>query len=341
MHLYRTFRSAVAVMSAAAIILSFTSCTPATDNVPDATHSPTPVLYGPDEVLTATHSGNLLYNSFLASDGRYIFFRSIDGKALVRSNHDGSEPLVLTSKVPSCINAVNGQLFFIEGAESGPIYKIDIDGKGETMISDDIARSVIALQNELYYISVADDKVYRIQHDGSKRTVIFPGRASRIMLEGTTLYVQPAAPDITIYGIPDLLRTDASPEIPLAIEDMHADDIGFYASSVNINDGLLYFSDDLYSQIFYQNSKGKTKMLLKASVNQPFIINAGYLYFVKISDNSRIYRLSLSNPSDVQMVVNDSVGRFVIIGNSIYYNRPNGYDLYRASVGGGQSQKIT
>lgn len=339
MQSHRIYRFPIAIIISATVIMMLSSCTADTGNIPDTT--PTSVLFDSDDHNTATHSGNLLYDSFLVSDGRYIFFQSEESKSLVRSNFDGSDALTLTAKTPAFINYINNQVFFISGTDSGPIYKIDIDGKGETMISDDTAKSVIALKSVLYYISALDEQVYRILHDGSKKTLIYPGKASGIMFSGSTLYIQPAAPDKMIYSITEPQLSAAVPDHPIGFKDLHSEAIGFYPSSVNIERNTLYYSDELFSRIFYLSAKGQTKVLRSITINQPFIASSGYLYFVNFSDNNRLYRLPLDNPGKMQMVVNDSVNKFVIIGNSIYYKRTGGFDIYRTSVGGGQSQKIT
>ncbi len=339
MRSYRFLTSAAAAMLSAGILLSLSSCVPDTGDTPAT--SPTPVLFALDDATTAIHSGNLLYGSFLTSDGKYIYFRSKDGKSLVRSNYDGSEPITLTSRVPFCINTANNQVFFIEGTESGPIYKIDNDGKGETMITDDVASSVIVTKSVLYYIRSADSQVYRLLHDGSQKTVVFPGKAARIMFIGNTLYIQPAAPDTGIYGISEAMLLAASPENPLVIKDLQVDKVGIYPTSLNIDGGLLYFTDEIFSRIFYMNSKNRLKEFYKNAVGRPFIINSGFLYYTDIDDSNRLYRMRLSNPADVRMVVNDGVDQFVILGNSIYYKRIDGNDIFRTSVGGGQSQKVT
>ncbi|MHB1453615.1 MAG: DUF5050 domain-containing protein [Saccharofermentanales bacterium] len=339
MQSYRMIRFLTAVIFSAAIMAVLGSCTPDTGNVPDTT--PTSVLFDPAATDTAIPSGNMLYGSFLASDGKYIFFQSKEGKSLVRSNFDGSELMTLTARTPSFINCVNSQLFFIAGTDSGPIYKIDIDGKGETMISDEIARSIIASESDLYYISALDDQVYRMLHDGSRKTLIFPAKASGIMFSETTLYIQPVAPDRKIYRIPLAQLAAAAPDHPIVLKDIQSESISFYPSSVNVENDVLWFSDELFTRTFFLNVKGQTKSLNNDKVNQPFIISSGFLYFVKTSDNNRLYRFDLDNSDNAQMVVNDVVDKFVIIGNSIYYKRTTGSDVYRTSIGGGQSQKIT
>lgn len=336
---HRIYGFPIAIILSATMMIMLASCTADTADTPDTT--PTSVLFDPDDDNTAIHSGNLLYDSFLTSDGRYIFFQSEESKSLVRSNFDGSESLTLTAKTPSFLNSINNQVFFISGTDSGPIYKIDIDGKGETMISDDTAKSIIVLKSVLYYISALDEQVYRILHDGSKKTLIYPGKSSEIMYFGNTLYIQPAAPDEMVYSIAEPQLSAATPDHPIGFKDFHPEAIDFYPSSVNIERNTLYFSDELFSGVFYLNAKGQTKALRSITVNQPFIVSSRYLYFVNSIDKNRLYRLSLDNPGKTQMVVNDSISKFVIIGNSIYYKRTVGFDIYRTSVGGGQSQKIT
>ena len=335
----KRIRQAFATVLSTMIMLAGTACS--NGSITPADVPPTPVLFLQEDARVAPLAGNMGYASFLTSDGESVYYVSKDGQSLVRSHFDGTDATILTSKVPSYLNRVGPQIFFIAGAESGPVYKIDTDGKGETMISDIPAKSLLVLDEKAFFIDVQDRLVYRILHDGSKKTVVFPAPASSIAYCKDTLYIQPEAPSTGIYSIPESMLASIGPGDSVDIEDLPYTDFGTRPTSLNIGDNLLYYSDSSFSAIFTRNEKGRVREIVDGNIQQPFIIEYDGLYFVDPSDSNRLYRLSLTEPDQRTLVVNDRVDRFVVIGNSIYYKRIGSFDIFRTSTGGGQSQKIT
>ncbi len=339
MYKYRSIRftavSALAVLAFSLLV----SCHGSSDASPDA--SPTPVLFGPTDDLSSLLGGNLLYGSFLTSDGKSVFYQSKDGTCIVSSLFDGSGAATLTARVTSCIEYEGGQLFFIAGTGAGPIYKIDIDGQGETIVTDDPASSFLVLKSCLYYISAGDGQVYRILHDGSEKTLIFPGTAASILHSRETLAVLPASPEMKLYTITDDQLSFSSPDNPLQLEDFTSISTPVYPYSLNFSGDTLYYTDELFSRIYSAGTDGHSRLLFKREIGQPFIVSGGYLYYIDSKDSGRLYRTALESPSVTHLVVNDSVNDFVVVGNSIYYKRISGFDIFRTQVDGGQSRKIT
>lgn len=348
-----------------------TSCLKAPEKT--LTNIPAKPLYNKFDINeTSLQSGNLYYNGFLTTDGTWIYFQSDDGTSLMKSSYSGDYPRLVSRHFPSFINVVGKTVFFIEGTNSGKIYKVDTDGKGETLVSDANAKYLIATQLYIFYIDTKDGYVYRTLHDGSKKTLLFNKVTAQIQSVDDVLYIFPANESTGIYKISmeavKSFTTVALSPSPVSKSTTAASvsgassaasvpgtsgtantsillvDIGLSPDeyeSVNIQDNHCFYIDKTNNQTISVFDNKRHEDFLKTSLQSPFIISDGYIYFINQGDESRLYRVSSVKPSDKEMIINDRVNQFVVCGNSIYYRRENNLEIYRTPVDGGISYKIT
>lgn len=302
--------------------------------------TPTPVLFNATDNNLALNSGNLNYGPLVVSDGKNIYFHSKDDQSLMSSLYDGSEKKVISEKIPGCISIGNNKLFFISGGVTGPIYKVDADGGGETMITDDVARLLIATSTEVFYISTKDNLAYKIAHDGSNKTLIFPEEVSNLLLSDKKLFFITLKTPTKIH----CLTKEALSTISSA-EDASSTKASCFSTKyeilfADVRPDEVFFTDISQSGIFRMKKEEKPKLFLKKEIKSPFIINSDFLYYIDNNDSNRLYRINTYSDDSPKLVVNDIVCKFAIIGNSVYYSRPTGFTLYRVPVTGGESQKI-
>lgn len=342
---------------------------------------------------TSLQNGNLYFNSFLTSDGSYIYFQSADGKSLMKSDFNGENPVVLCNQFPSYLNVIDNMLYFIEGSKSGKVYKIDINGQGQTMVIDSNVESLIVTDDYMFFIDTKDGYPYYSLHDGSEIKLLLNKVTTKIQLVNDILYFQLAEENNGVYtfpienlesistptpamglisdvdapsasdssaapvtsdsladsseavseetAVPTVTPDDTNAMTPNGIlfKETRSTDIVF--SSTNIkNDRFFYIDHSNNSYIMVSENKDED-LFLKKSCTAPFIVSDEYLYYINSDDESRIYRVSLKDSSDNKMVVNDRVAEFVVCGNSIYYRRESNLEIFRASISGGLSEKIT
>ncbi len=336
---YRILRSVLTVIILSVFLTLSSSCEKNTTDVSDL--SPTPAVFENPDQNEALYSGNLLYGQTLASDGKYLFFISKDGSQLLKTPFGGGQINVLSEKAPSGISYMNKYLFFISGGSGGPIYKVDTDGNGETMITDRTASQIVASPMNIYFISANNGLLYSIEHDGSNLTLIYPEKVLRIMRYSENLYLIPAdAPDTVLIMNKARITSVISGDDPSG-SPLPAYDLGMLALSVNVTRDKVYFTDPEYNGIYTVAFGGKPQRISLLKLDSPFILDSSYIYFVDPQNERRLYRFHSDRPDTIELVVNDAVKGFAVIGNSIFYYRESGSSVYRVSVGGGISEKVS
>lgn len=301
--------------------------------------SPTPMIFEDKEQHEAIYSGNLLYGQTIVSNGTDVFYVSRDGQNLMKYSFGTDSVSVLSVKSPLSLSCSSDMVFFISGSTEGPIYKVDIDGQGETMITDSIAVQIIATETDVFYLDPRDDSVYRVAHDGSDKRKLFADKATRIMLVNEKLYIVPdESPDKVYYLTKGQIETIVSGST-LPASSLGHYDFGTQALYVNVANDKVYFTDNEYSSIYEFSPQGKVRIILKQNLDAPFIYDNGYIYYIDAYDERRLYKLNTLSGT-IDQVVNDTISRFAVIGHSIFYSREEKSAIYRASIGGGNSQKI-
>lgn len=331
------FKKSISVLAVFSLLFN-SACAPAPTG--NQSLSPTDPLYQKFDITTTSiHNGNMNYTNFLSTDGSMIYFQSDDGTALVKSKYDGSGLVKLSGRFPSFINIVDTTVFFIEGTTTGKIYKVKTDGTGESLVVDTNAKSLIATPAYLYFIDTKDGFVYRTLHDGSGKIVIFSQISSQLRLVENTLYVQVSAASTGLYTLSVKETGDAVPTITPVQKNLTKFNQEFH--SLNISGSEFYFIDSLNHSYITLSKNGNPKVFLNAAQTSPFILSDQYIYYINTEDESRLYRVPVSNSSKQEMIINDRVSQFVVCGNSIYYRRESNLEIYRTPIVGGQSVKIT
>jgi hypothetical protein len=335
-------RLALSLFSLVIFAITAASCDRKAEVVNNLYPTP-PICKDPQTELVTLLSGNLLYNSFLTTDGSSIFYQSKNQNELVKSDYDGGNPKVLSTKSPLFISVVNDVVFFLENESQGNIYKVDKEGKGESLVLDVTAAALISTPEYLFYIDTNDGFVYRILHDGSKKTLILDKPSSQILLYKSNLYIVVEDDNSGFYIFPsnEINRDDYKKDTTLKNVTFNKIQTMFYG--VNFSDNGVFYTKIVNEKnvIAIQKDKKRPRDILKKSVMMPFITSGKYLYYIDSNDNSRLYRMNTDEPSSTELVADDSVFSFVVCGNSIYYRRENSFDIFRVSIAGGVSSQIT
>jgi len=329
-----------------AILIILPSCSDITEN-PIESSSPDPLFNHTDLNKLSIYSGNMHFGGFLTSDSSYIYFHSKDNTGLIRADYNGENQIVLSNKLPGYITTVGDMVYFTDGISGGNIYKVNIEGKGESIASSVNSVYVISQFDFIYYIDFDNKHSYKVNHDGSNVTEIIEYSTDEIIIFDQYIYFlvndMSVSEKSLIFKIKlEYIRNLKEPvSYPLAdiSDDIKVYEINSKVRNINVSENYIFY---LQNETIYKINKEDQKIFnTKIKTSSPFIVSDGNIYYINKNDNFRIFRSDIEKFTDKKMVVNDMVEEFVICGNSIYYRRSRNNEIYRASVQGGISSKIT
>lgn len=317
------------------IILNSVSCS---KEIPkDITPTPKNPLYDSFDIKTTSlQCGNLYYKNFLTTDGSLLYFQADDGKTLMKSDYNGNNSKVISNRFPSFINVVENMVYFIEGGTSGKIYKIDTEGKGETMVLDLNAKSLIATPEYLFFINTKDGFVYFSLHDGSKKTLLLDKITSQIQLSNEKLYIQIAdeAKGVFIISLDNLSKLNNS------LLDTTGSSESSVSSSAMIDNSTANTSETATSGIIATPTVSAEKPIVEIQLtvltesNSQFkSINIENNKFFFIDPKNNSYIVTSENKKHKTFLKKSIVSPFIISGQFIYYINPDDESrLYRVST---------
>ncbi len=294
-----------------------------------------PLFDQSSNTAVSINSGNLYYNGFLSSDGKSVYFQSDDGKSLVKSDYNGENAMIISKRFPSFINVVDDTVYYIEGLNSGKVYKVGSDGKGETLVIDSNVRSLIVTTKYIIFIDTKDDLAYYSLHDGSKKTLLYKKVFAQLVLSKELLFLVPSGYTDGLY------KTDISSNFIKPVEYVKITNNPIDLNSLNYEKNKFYFIDLTNNSQIASSENLRVRGFVKKSLSNPFIVSGDFAYYIDTADESRLYRVHLYKSDIEKIVVNDRVNEFVVCGNSVYYRRKNNLEVYRTSIDGGISFKIT
>jgi hypothetical protein len=299
-----------------------------------------------DVSITSIQSGNLLFGNFLTSDGTYIYYHSKDRSKLIRSDYDGQNKVVLSSKTPLFISVVDDTVFFLDDKMNGSIFKVSINGDGESLVLQTHAKSLVTTHQYIFYIGAEDGYVYRILHDGSERAVILERDTTQLTFYENRLYMQVLADSEN--QLPGGIYSSTIQNIELAVAS--GDKIDVHLDFFQTNSDIVYlnvFNDELYffesekERILSLISENRKKILTEVAMARPFIISDHKLFYINKEDQNRLYRIDFYVNTKGYPIINDKVHDFVVCGNTIYYKRENSAVIYMVPIVGGVSAKVS
>ena len=119
-------------------------------------------------------------------------------------------------------------------------------------------------------------------------------------------------------------------------------------SSLNVSGDWLYYADPDRNFLLFSWSMSEKQeyAISEFSIEKPFIVSSGYLYFISPDDQNRLFRQQQSgrqmmNQRNLELIVDDAVESFVVIGDYVYYQRPDSRRIYRVGFAGGKPLRIT
>lgn len=284
--------------------------------------------------LAAEQGGNLHYqNMVLAVAGQIVF--NAENKLLSIANEDGSNSRALVKQAGGNLARLDDQLFFTVNGQAGALSKVNLDGTNKVRIGSKSIKYLICSGQMLYAIETDQASVIAQRPDGTGRSVLTGQKAAALALADGKLY---------ITGLDDGAGVQA---FDLASGEQHQV-LAKRVSSLNISGEWLYYADpDLDFQLFsWSMSEKQEYAISEFSIEKPFITSNGYLYFISPDQQNRLFRQKqtgkqMLNQRDFELIIDDAVESFVVIGDYIYYQRPDSRRIYRVGSAGGKPLRIT
>ena len=314
----------------AAMICPLTSCGQTASSGTDDRNDFTPSLSS----QAAARGGNLHYQNLVLAVNDQIVFNSISGVLTVASP-DGGASSALAETGGSSPAFDGSQLFYISGTGGGELSKIGLDGTNQVRIGQTMLKYLISHENRLFAIESDNGLPISLKPDGTGRQLLRDIQAVALCLADNRLYI-----------------SGASDESGLVMIDLETEEkevlLNKQVSSLNVSGEWLYFADPAgnFKLNAWSVSSRSGSVISEFSIDKPFIVSAGYLYFIDTASQGRLFRLPVSGgsmldrPSAV-MVIDDAVSSFAVTGDYIYYQRPDSKRIYRVDAVGSQPLRIT
>lgn len=223
----------------------------------------------------------------------------------------------------------DGMIYFSNANDKGSLYRTDANLVNFEKLHEDKAVFINVDENYIYYVRANNTRannsrnalmynntgMYRINQNGSGLKAISYNPGAYLSLKGNHIYYQK-------YDVDNGLLLYQN-TIDLSKEKLLLKDSVIPTAVMN---GKLYFAG--YSNNHNLNaidlSSYNAKMILEGSFLYPIFHN-GYLYYINIEDNYKIYR-SNTDGSDPELLVDDRCSTYNITnsGKYLYYQIDNG-----------------
>jgi len=213
-----------------------------------------------------------------------------------------------------------GRIYFSNDQDGGALYVMNSDLSNARKLRNDKAVFINVDDNYIYYIKANDSResdagqmmfyntgVYRIKKNGSELMAFTSKPSSYLTLKGNNVYFQryDLGTGLSLYRY----QIDGSLERKLVKEAV---------IPVHIADNELYFTASSEGQ-------GINKINLKSFITYPAydgsyscpIFRDGYIYFIDISDDNKIYRMNM-DCTDKLLLVDGRCSSYNITNSGIY-----------------------
>lgn len=209
-----------------------------------------------DNTSNISFNGNISNDGYAATDGNYIYYSPSNSIGLWRMNMDGSGNTMLTYDTPRYINVYNGYVYYCCLNDNNYIYRICADGTGRSMIVNNAA-SYLNVKNGFIYFSNDSygGTLYKINIDGSGKLKINDDKSKFINVVDNNIYYS------------------------------------------NISDG---------GHIYSMRTDGTTRKKLNNDYSTYLIVYNGYIYYINQYGDNDIYKLKLDMTNKLKLNVINS-----------------------------------
>ena len=280
------------------------------------------------------NNGNLHYQNLVFQVSDQIYF-CIGNSQIGKSMPDGSMKQVLVDSAGSSFTSDGNWLFYSEGTQAGNLCKVGLDGDNQVRIGSTPLKYLLCADNRLYAIEADNGLPVSFKTDGTNRVLLADCQAVALNLADGVLYISGSE---QANGLLACNLASGSQECLIDRQ----------ISSLNVCGEWLYFADpqDQFHVYAWSLNQKTGWQISQLNLEKPFIVSGGFLYYIQQTEQNRLYRLPVNGRQNLdqlnpELIVDDAVESFVLLGSRIYYQRPDSSRIYQVSAEGGAVQRIS
>ncbi|MCM1468291.1 MAG: DUF5050 domain-containing protein [Alistipes sp.] len=208
--------------------------------------------------------------------GDYIYYQA---GGIFRASVKSGEVETLVGDTCRNVVVTENTIFYLKAdGDSTKVHRMDLDGSGGTVLSDDIAGGLNVGRDKIYYINGSDSgRIYSMNFDGSDNGVFLDDKnVQELLVEAGMVYF--------VSGGGHIYRTDESGgEAQQVGEDE--------CSNININNGRLFYYNVTDNALCCAGLDGSDEMVLYSGELNAVNVISDWVYFFN-TDDYQYYRIS-------------------------------------------------
>ena len=207
------------------------------------------------------------------------------------------------------------------------LHKIREDGTGETEVLKQSAESLQVADGWIYFIESRDYHICRVKTDGTAFEEIGQDFATNLNQDDGWLYYQNVDAEHSVYRI----RTDGTNQQPVTPESCY---------SYSVADGIVYYSNrNEYGYLYRIQGDGTGQRKLNEYSSASMVIANGWIYYAQ---GWQGYPAKIKTDGSGEVLLNkDSADDLAVSGEGLYYaHTEKGRRLFRIKTDGSGRQSL-
>lgn len=284
--------------------------------------------------------GNILNQGIATSQGEWIYYfiqnggeSSPYGGYIHKEKLDGSERQKINIEgidKASDINVI-GKYIYFTNAKDSKLYKVKLDGKDLTKLSDDNIHSPIVVGEWIYYVNKSDNyRIYKMKVDGSNVKNINNEQTIRFNIVNNYLYY--ITKDDNQYNSIYKIKNDGTDK--KIIIDKYK--LGIATPIIVYNDYIYYTIMEQYSTNLYRCKEDGTDKKMILENLSAFNIKDNTIYYSRFEKG--LFKCSLDGKNIIK-ISDDATYTINLVENYIYYYM-GGNNIIKMKLDGTSRERI-
>lgn len=272
---------------------------------------------------TVFKSAELMQPPLVTENGIFLADFGRDSR-LYRLDLDGKSKTKLSDEYVKNMAFEDGWIYY--SGISG-LYKIREDGTDETEILKQSSESLQVADGWIYFVKSRDYHICRVKTDGAAFEELGQDFASNLKQDGGWLYYQNVDAEHAVYRI----RTDGTERQPVTPEGCF---------TYNVDAGVVYYSNrDDYGYLYRIIGDGTGQRKLNEHNSSSMVIADGWIYYAQ-GWQGYPAKIKTDGLGETQ-VGKDSADDLAVSGEWLYYTHTEkGRRLFRIRTDGSSRQKL-
>lgn len=226
--------------------------------------------------------GNLANGGVITFDNQWEYFRYYEDNSMYKMSHDGSTIQKISDEGGNWLNIVGDWIYYIKRIDMQPyydgIFRVKKDGSQKEIVLEGSYRSLIAINNKLYYVNRLDNrKIYRVNLDGTGNELFIDCKSFTLQYENGYLYYN---------DISDIYRINLSkPETEKVAENVQ--------KFIVYKGAIYYLQNDNRRKLHRKDLDNMSIEVIHEDIQPEFNISNDKIYFMTESPG-KIFNMDLN-----------------------------------------------